>query len=825
MSPSCFENQSAKIYLGTGRRYFFGLLVSIRRLSGGVARSKHKIRCPLKPNQTTNSIIVSINIGTRLPFKDFNAHSNRRYPASHSIEMKITLIIVCLFALASVSTFGDPPEKPKPPTNNPPTATPNGKQSITIGMIEGPDRLLADLPDAPSWFRDKNWLILEEGKKKSLINAETGEPIVDKSTISFTASDLAAAIRIRDRERKSETKSENESKKSSGTKPSRVSRRLQELLTDLGDVTTEASLFDFNDQNSRLAFVSKKGLHVFDLESKQTKILAAQSPNHLTGQLDWVYQEELYGRGNFKGFWWQPKGDQIAFLELDETPLTPFVVMDHLPIHGRSESTNYPKAGDANPLVRVGVTSGSDPETVKWVDLSGYKDQEIVVSAVTWSRDGTQLMLQVQNREQTWLDLVATDADGENVRVLFRDRTPAWIESPGDPILLNNGDFIWRSPRSGYSHLYRYNKDGKLLNAITEGKWEVRSLIGVDPSNEFVYFTATKDSPLEVQGYRVALADGNVTQITETGAYHSLEFCHDFSMFIDASSTVMTVPAYAIRKADGTLIRNVYDKQDDPLANLDVQAPEFMLAKNERNDQPMDMVLFRPTDFDKTKKYPLMVHVYAGPQAPRVLNRFRGADYLWHQMLAQQGYLVLVCDNQSTSYRSVKNVWPIHRNLATNELADIESCIDQLQESEPIDDQRIGIWGWSYGGYMSAFALTHSETFKIGIAGAPVTDWSNYDSVYTERYMGTPQNNEAGYKSSSVLHGQAKNLHGSLLLIHGTIDDNVHLNNSLQFMQQLQKAGKQFDVMFYPSNRHSVTNQKQRAHLRKLMNDFVIEKL
>ena len=735
--------------------------------------------------------------------------------------MKITLIIFCLIVLSSVASLGEQPDQPAANKDNASSTGPAGKQRITLEMIDGPNRLLANLVEAPKWFRNENWLIIEDGKAKGMVDAETGDPVVEKPSIAFTAKDLSKAIKAQDAKKKGEKKA----KQDSTPEQSPVSPRLQELIADLGEATKGASLYNFNHDESKLAFASKRGLHVFDMKAKSTQTLPADSPSHLVGMLDWVYQEELYGRGNFKGYWWQPDGDQIAFLELDESPLKPFVVMDHLPIRGKSEATNYPKAGDANPLVRVGVTNAGDPQTVHWVDLSAYKDQEIVVSAVTWSRDGSQLMLQIQNREQTWLDLLATDAKGQGGRVLFRDSTPAWIESPGDPVLLSNGDFIWRSPRTGYSHLYRYSKDGKLLSPITEGDWEVRSLIGVDPENEYVYFTATKESPLEVQGYRVRLADGKMTQITESGAFHSLNFSKDFSMFIDEFSTVSTVPAYAIRKNDGTLVRKLFSDRKNPLAELDVKDPKFLVAKNKRNDQPMDMVLFQPTDFDETKKYPLLIHIYGGPQTPRVLNRFRGTDYLWHQMLAQQGYLVLLCDNQSSSYRSVKNAWPIHRNLATNEMSDIESCVQQFKRNAWVDNQRIGIWGWSYGGYMTAFALTHSKTFKMGISGAPVTDWSNYDSVYTERYMGTPQNNSKGYKSSSVLHDQAKNLTGSLLLIHGTIDDNVHLNNSLQFMQQLQNAGKQFDVMFYPNNRHSVTDQKQRAHLRKLMTDFVLEKL
>ena len=746
--------------------------------------------------------------------------------------MKLSLFILCLFVVSMVGSFNDPTEQPTIETNQPTSAKPTvnqptGKQQLTLKMIDGPDRLLASLVESPQWFRDNNWLIIEQDETTSMVDATNGEPVVDKPSVSFTADDLIKAIKKRDSAKlaKSNPKNESTTDDDAAAQANSVSPQLQQLITDLGDATKGSSLYTFNHNESKLAFVSETGLQVFDLKSKATQTLPAPSPNHLVGKLDWVYQEELYGRGNFKGFWWQPDGDQIAFLELDESPLTPFVVMDHLPITGKSESTNYPKAGAANPLVRVGVTSASDPKAVHWVDLSAYKDQDIVVSAVTWSQDGSQLMLQIQNREQTWLDLVATDPKGMHGRVLFRDRTPAWIESPGDPVLLNNGDFIWRSPRTGYSHLYRYNKDGKLLQAITEGDWEVRSLIGVDPNNEFVYFTATKDSPLEVQGYRVRLADGESTQITETGADHSLQFSKDYSLFIDESSTVSTVPTYTIRKSEGTLVRNLFTEQSNPLAGLDIQPPQFMTAKNSRNNQPMDMALFRPSNFDANKKYPLLVHIYGGPQAPRVLNRFRGTDYLWHQMLAQQGYLVLLCDNQSCSYRSVKNAWPIHRNLAENELADIESCVEQIKQNDWVDGQRIGIWGWSYGGYMTAYALTHSKTFKMGISGAPVTDWSNYDSIYTERYMGTPQNNPEGYKSSSVLHDQAKNLSGSLLLIHGTIDDNVHLNNSLQFMQQLQNAAKPFDVMFYPNNRHSITDHKQRVHLRKLMTDFVLEKL
>jgi dipeptidyl-peptidase-4 len=751
--------------------------------------------------------------------------------------MKITLLFIFVFVLSVLASPSDSPDRSANAQNK--DSSDHGsseKQKITLAMLDGPDRILKDLPRAPRWFGDKNWLRIVDGEKTTLVDALTGKEVdmpakpyeTDNVVAALVDSgiDPQAAAKIAESTPLIPTTNEVavfEKADYSVVYWTQNAGKTKAAISILGEPDSKAELFTFNENEKRLAFVTPKGFHVFNLQTKKTQSLLAENPKHLLGKFDWVYQEELYGRGNFKGFWWQPTGNQIAFLKLDQSPLVPFTVMDHLPVHGESEQTNYPKAGDPNPLVEVGVLTSDNPSEVRWVDLSKYQDEEILVSGVSWSEDGSQLLLQVQNREQTWLDLVAADANGENPRTLFRDSTPAWIESPGDPVLLDDGDFIWRSPRTGYSHLYRYDKNGKQLAAITSGDWEVRSLVGVDANNDFVYFTATKDGPLEVHGYRANINDGTIERLTELGKFHSLTFSDDLSLFIDNASTISTLPTYSLHKADGKRVRK-FNEADNRLAKLDIASPEF-LTIDSSNDQPLDAVVFKPADFDPAKKYPVLVHIYAGPQAPRVLNRWRGVQYLWHQMLAQQGYIVWMCDNQSASYRSVKNVWPIHRNLAENELADIERGVDWLQSQAWVDEQRIGIWGWSYGGYMTAYALTNSKRFKMGISGAPVTDWKNYDSIYTERYMGLPQTNAAGYESSSVLYNKAESLSGKLLLIHGTIDDNVHLNNSLQFMKQLQYAGKQFEVMFYPSNRHAVTDKKQAGHLRKLMTDFVLENL
>ncbi len=708
---------------------------------------------------------------------------------------------------------------------------------ITLELIDGPDSLLADQASAPQWLGKTNLLKTKSGNREFLLDAETAA-YVDQPSRPFSPSAVKKAIvdagiadEIADglsRAKPTLPTNNRVAIFSDGDHAiayfTEGQKETKDAIRILGTPDAPAELFHFNDDESRVAFTTPKGLHFFDLETQAEKLVPAGSDKILMGKLDWVYQEELYGRGNFKGFWWQPNGNRVAYLELDESALIPFTVMDHLPVRGKSEFTNYPKAGDPIPTVKVGVADSVGLEETTWIDLSRYDDQEILVSRVSWSADGKQILIQVQNRVQTWLDLIAVDADGQNARLLFRDQTPAWIESPGDPVFLSNGEFLWRSPRSGYSHIYRYDSEGKLIGPVTEGHWEVRSMQGVDKANQYCYFTATRENAIDIHCYRVDIKTGAITQLTSTPGTHSADFNDEFTFFIDSYSNVEEPAEYYVRNCDGGLIRRLSADSDDRLKYLDIASPEFLEVPS-GNEQPMDAMLIKPPDFDPSKKYPVLIHIYAGPQAPRVRNRFGGEWYLWHQMLAQQGYVIWMCDNQSASFRSIKNVWPVHRNFAHNELADIEKGIDWLKAQSWVDADRIGIWGWSYGGYMTAYALTHSKSFKLGISGAPVTDWKNYDAIYTERYMGLPQDNPEGYEATTVLNDKAQNLHGKLLLIHGTIDDNVHLNNTIQFVKELQYAGKQFDLMLYPSNRHSVKDKKQVAHLRRLMTEFVLKNL
>ena len=690
------------------------------------------------------------------------------------------------------------------------------------------------------WHPGTNQYVLSRWGRQFLVNPETGafDGMVEGSETPRNLASALAKVLMGERSEELVRKiSQNRIAVSKSGKYQIYSDGSRQFLFDgdsatlLEDSDPETELWEFTDDESHLLYIKDKVLQVMPLTREYDRRGLQRDADHF-GKLDWVYQEELYGRGNFKGFWFNQKSRRLAVLALNEREVGKYTVLDHIPVRGESEITAYPKAGDPIPAAWLEfdyvnpLNSEPNAEVLEEIVPQPYD----LVSNVNWSPDGQRLFVQFQNREQTMLDLVAFDfstnpAERSPIKqqVLISEKTDGWIESYGTPEMFDDGSFLWMSARTGYTHLYHYEQDGQLRRALTNGEWEVRELLGVDPEGKFAYFTATKDDAINLHGFRVKIATGELTQLTKDEGTHSLDFCDDFSYFIDTVSTFTTPERSFVCRADGTRIREMETSSDDRLRYLDVSEPEFMQIQA-ADGHPLDAVIIRPPNFDPSKKYPVLYHVYSGPQAPRVRNRFLGAWYLWHQMLAQKGYIVWMCDNRSSSFRGKKGMWETHRDLGRNELADIESSVDWLKQQPWVDGERIGIWGWSYGGYMTAYAMTHSKLFKMGISGAPVTDWRNYDAIYTERLMGLPQDNPEGYESSSVLNS-AKDLHGKLLLIHGTMDDNVHISNTMQFIYELQKANKQFDLMVYPKNRHAVRADDQVGHLRRLMTEFVLENL
>jgi dipeptidyl-peptidase-4 len=580
---------------------------------------------------------------------------------------------------------------------------------------------------------------------------------------------------------------------------------------------------EFSPDGKLVSFVRSYNLYVVDTATQRERALTIDGgPELLNGRLDWVYQEEVYGRGNFKGYWWSSDSTKIAYLKLDESQVKEFTVTDHIPYRQELEVTNYPKAGDPNPSVRLGVISAAGGET-RWVDTFKYQSIEFLIVRVGWTPDNKKVVYQVQDREQTWLDLNFADpGDGKSETVL-RETSKAWVNVNGEPHWLKDGSFLWLSERTGWQHLYHYAADGKLIRPVTSGPWEIRTLLGVDEAKGVIYFSGTEHSHIAAHAYRIKLDGTGLARLTLTEGAHRSSFNPAFTHYVDYWSDVSTPTQVRLYAADGTLVRVIDENKVEALKQYKLGKPEFLQVKT-RDGFVMETMMIKPPDFDPKKKYPVWCYTYSGPQAPSVRNGWGGTGYMWHQMLAQKGYIIWICDNRTASGKGVESAWPLYRNFGELELRDLEDGLAWLKQQPYVDGSRIGIWGWSYGGYMTCYALTHSTSFKIGIAGAPVTDWRDYDTIYTERYMATPQNNPDGYRKSAPVNA-AKDLHGKLLVIHGTIDDNVHLQNTIQFVYELQKAGKQFEVMVYPKSRHGVGDPVLVKHLRTLMTNFILENL
>ncbi len=579
----------------------------------------------------------------------------------------------------------------------------------------------------------------------------------------------------------------------------------------------------FSPDGSKLAFVRGNNLGFVDLASREERMLTRDgSSDLLNGKLDWVYQEEVYGRGNFRAFWWSPDSKRLAFLQLDESAVPKYTIADDIPYRPLVEQTVYPKAGDPNPKARLGVV-GVDSEGPAFVPWGDYTGIDTLIVAVGWTRDSAHVVFSVQDREQTWLDLRLAPANATASRRLLRETTPAWVDNHGLPSWLGDGSFLWFSEASGFKHLYHHRPDGTLVGAVTKGEWEARTLHGVDERKGIVYFSGTARSPIGQDVYRVGLDGNGLALLSQAPGTHDAVFNPSFTRYLDAWSDVVTPPKLRLHRADGSLQRVVDDNPVRVLSELALSSPEFLQVTT-RDGFVMEAMMIRPPGFDPKRKYPVLQHAYAGPHAQTVRDKWGGTTYLFHQMLAQKGVLVWMCDNRTASGKGARSVWPAYKRLGELELRDIEDGIAWLKSRPYVDPDRIGLSGWSYGGVITGYALTRSKTFAMGIAGAPVTDWRSYDSIYTERYMRLPANNPEGYQKASLRAGAA-HLTGKLLLLHGSIDDNVHLQNTLQLAYDLQNAGRAFRMMIYPKSRHSISEPLLTRHLRATMLAFIEEAL
>jgi dipeptidyl-peptidase-4 len=588
-------------------------------------------------------------------------------------------------------------------------------------------------------------------------------------------------------------------------------------VTRLTTAAGEEEEAEFSPDGKSVAFVRANDLYVVDLAAKERRLTTDGTSQILNGKLDYVYQEEVYGRGIWKAYWWSPDSARIAFLQLDERRVPEYTIVDPIPYRPELNVYDYPKAGDPNPSVKLFVVPAGGGTRV---EVETAKEGEILIVNVAWN-GADSLTYQVQNREQTWLDLATASPTNGKSRTLLHETTPAWVDPLAAPTALPDGSFLWQSERSGYRHVYQYRADGTLVRQVTSGTWEVREVHGAD--RQYVYFSATERSPIGLDIYRIRFDGTGLQRLSGPLGKHGAVFNPSRTHYIDRWSDIRTPDQIRVHRNDGTQARVVEENRVAALAEYTLPRPEFVHVPT-RDGFPMEAMIIRPSDFDAAEKYPVYQFVYGGPGAQQVRNEWRGQFMLFNQLIAQQGAIVFICDNRSASGKGAVSRWPVYKNFGELELSDLEDAVNWLKKDPAIDRNRFVVNGWSYGGFMVLYAMTHTRLYVGGIAGGPVVDWRNYDSIYTERYMLEPRNNVEGYRKSSPRFAAAQ-LHGNLLLLHGTTDDNVHTQNTIQFAQELQQIGRPFEMMLFPRTKHAVTQANTLAFMQRTVLEFVKRQL
>jgi dipeptidyl-peptidase 4 len=537
------------------------------------------------------------------------------------------------------------------------------------------------------------------------------------------------------------------------------------------------------------------------------------------GELDWVYPEELEIT---TAYWWAPDSSAIAYFQMDESKVAKYPLVDFSSPDGDAEEERYPPAGGANPIVRVFVVPVGGGEA-RAMDTG--ENTDIYIPRVNWLTDSKHIAIQRLNRQQTVLDLLIADAASGETRTALTEKDQYWINISNDLHFLKDGKrFLWSSERSGYRHLYLYDLDGKEQAQLTKGEWEVSAVDAVDEGKGLVYFTGTSKSPLERHLYRVSLDGSAVSRITIHNGTHGINMAPDASAFVDTYSDVMTPPRQDLAHADGSLLRIINENKVAELAEYHLVAPQFLTVKTHDGVQ-LNAWMIKPPDFDASRKYPVLIFTYGGPHAQVVVNAWGNNTGLWHQEMAQKGYVIFALDNRGSAGRGHIFEEPIHYRLGAQELSDQRDGVEYLKSLPFVDASRIGIWGWSYGGHMTLHAMFEAgNIFKAGFAGGPVTDWFFYDSIYTERYLGLLPQNAEGYRSSSPLE-KAGGLKGKLLIAHGTGDDNVHFANTLTLINELIENGKYVEVMPFPGRGHGVSDPPARKVLMNRVTQFFLDNL
>jgi dipeptidyl-peptidase-4 len=569
-----------------------------------------------------------------------------------------------------------------------------------------------------------------------------------------------------------------------------------------------------------VSFMRDHNLWLVNLSDSQERPVTSGGTEEIRkGELDWVYPEELEIK---TAYWWSPDSSMIAYLEMDERKVSQYPLVDFSSPGGEAELERYPVAGGANPVVRVLVVSvqGGDPRA-----MDTGAETDIYIPRVNWLNDSKHIAIQRLNRAQNTLDLLIGVTATGKTRTALSEQDPNWVNVGDDLYFFKDGQrFLWSSERTGYRHFYLYDLDGKLLGQITKGEWEVASMNAVEESKGTVYFTATEKSSLERHLYRVGLDGTRFARITKEGGTHDAVLGPNASAFYDTYSNTAAPPRQDLCRTDGSRIAAINENNVAELADYRLSPVEFLTVKS-RDGVLLNASIIKPPNFDAQKKYPVLISTYGGPHAQMVRNAWGGSTFLWHELMAQKGYVIFLLDNRGSAGRGHVFEAPLYLRLGAQELSDQRDGVQYLKSLPYVDASRIGIWGWSYGGHMTLHAMFEAgDDFKAGFAGGPVTDWRYYDSIYTERYLGLPQKNERGYQDSSPVKYAAQ-LKGKLLIAHGTGDDNVHFANTLTVINEFIEAGKYVEVLAFPGRGHGVSDPPARRILMQRVTQFFLDNL
>ncbi|MEO2050807.1 MAG: S9 family peptidase [Allomuricauda sp.] len=572
---------------------------------------------------------------------------------------------------------------------------------------------------------------------------------------------------------------------------------------------------------SKVAYVLDNNIYVMELANRTTKQITTDGSKGtiINGVTDWVYEEEF---GFVRAFEWNSDGTKIAFLRFDETNVPHFSMdMFGTGLYPYQHEFKYPKAGEDNSLVTLHMYDVASGNTSN-VDLNN----PYYIPRIKWMNNPNHLSVQTLNRHQNDLKLWSVDASNNSVSLLLEETDDAYVDVDDDLTFLADDSFIWTSEGDGYNHLYLYGKDGKLKNQITQGPWEVTRYYGYDKKNNRIYYQSVENGSINRDVYSIATNGKKKKRLTSKEGTNSASFSTDYTYFINTFSNATTPYEFTLHTAsDGKLVKKIKDNAalSTKLEGYEFAPKEFSTINI--NGYDLNMYMIKPVDFDPNKKYPLFMFQYSGPGSQSVSNSWMGSRDYWHQVLASEGYIVVCVDGRGTGLKGRDFKKLTQKELGKYEVEDQIAAAKKLSELPYIDEERTGIWGWSYGGFMSTNCiLKGNDVFEMAIAVAPVTSWRFYDTIYTERYMETPQENPTGYDDNSPLN-YPELLKGKYLLVHGSGDDNVHVQNTMRMIEALVQANKQFDWAIYPDKNHGIYGGNTSLHLFTKLTNFVKENL